>query len=137
MTGETFLDVALTVSVSILLLSFGLIIVRIVRGPTLPDRILALDLLIAVVIGFIAAYGIGSGFTVYVDIAIALGLVGFLSTVALARFVMQRHDLDDDEAADTASGAATVAVTGTAGGGEPAGSPDAGAASREGGAQHA
>lgn len=92
MTGELFLDISLTVTFAILMLSFLLIVVRIVRGPTLPDRILALDLLVAVLIGFIAAFGILSGFTVYVDIAIALGLVGFLSTVALARFVMRQGD---------------------------------------------
>jgi multicomponent Na+:H+ antiporter subunit F len=95
MTGEAFLGGAITVTFAVLVLSLLLIVLRIVRGPTLPDRILALDLLMAVAIGFIATFGIASGFTVYVDIAIALGLVGFLSTVALARFVIRRGDVDD------------------------------------------
>lgn len=100
MTGELFLEIALNATFAILILSFFLIVVRIVRGPTLPDRILALDLLIAVVIGFIAVFGIRSGFTVYVDIAIALGLIGFLSTVALARFVMRQGDVAVEEGVD-------------------------------------
>ena len=97
MSGETFLDICLTLTFVVLSLAFVLIIVRIVRGPSLPDRILALDLLIAVAIGYIAAFGIRSGFTIYLDIAIALGLVGFLSTIALARFVLRRGELSLDE----------------------------------------
>ena len=52
---------------------------------------LALDMLVATAIGFIAVIGIRTGFTLYLDIAIALGLVGFLATVAFARFVMSRR----------------------------------------------
>jgi len=90
MTAATFLDVAARLSLVILALALLLVVVRIVRGPTLPDRILALDTLVAVAIGFIATIGIATGYPLYVDIAIALGLVGFLSTVAFARFVLQR-----------------------------------------------
>jgi multicomponent Na+:H+ antiporter subunit F len=88
--SESFLSAAISGSLLILSVALVLIVVRIARGPTLPDRILALDMLIAAVIGFIATMGVKAGFTLYVDIAIALGLVGFLSTVALARFVLSR-----------------------------------------------
>eukprot|EP00873_Tetraselmis_striata_P032667 jgi/Tetstr1/452931/TSEL_039967.t1 len=60
----------------------------------LPDRVLGLDMLIAVVIGYIAAIALRTGFMLYLDIAIALGLVGFLSTVAFARFILQRWQID-------------------------------------------
>ncbi|MEM1381987.1 MAG: cation:proton antiporter [Pseudomonadota bacterium] len=93
MSGEAFLDVCLNITFAVLCLSFVLIIVRVVRGPSLPDRILALDSLVTVSIGFIAAFGIASNFPIYVDIAIALGLVGFLSTIALAVFVLRRGDI--------------------------------------------
>ncbi|MEM9108174.1 MAG: monovalent cation/H+ antiporter complex subunit F, partial [Pseudomonadota bacterium] len=62
-------------------------------------RILALDMLVATAIGFIAVIGIKTGYTLYVDIAIALGLVGFLATVAFARFVLARGNTGDDEPA--------------------------------------
>ena len=61
-----------------------------VRGPTLADRVLALDMLTALAIGLMALVAIRTGFTLYVDIAIALGLVGFLATVAFARFILTR-----------------------------------------------
>ncbi len=90
-----FLTVCVRVSLVILTISFLLIVIRIVRGPTLPDRVVALDMLVAVGIGFIAAIGILSNFYLYIDIAIALGLVGFLATVAFARFVLNRGAAGD------------------------------------------
>jgi multicomponent Na+:H+ antiporter subunit F len=87
--SETVLDYATLAALGILCLSFAITVWRVIVGPTLPDRILALDMLVAIAIGFIAVIAIKTGFTLYVDIAIALGLVGFLATIALARFVLQ------------------------------------------------
>ena len=88
MTGEVFLYYCVMAALALLSISFLLMVWRVVKGPTLPDRILALDMLVAVAIGFIAVLGVKTGFTLNVDIAIALGLVGFLATVAFARYVM-------------------------------------------------
>jgi len=101
-------DHAVTLALAILSLSFLVTIYRIVKGPTLPDRILGLDMLVAIAIGFIAVIGIKTGYTLYVDVAIALGLVGFLATVAFARFVLSRGKTEDDilsEAREAASAA--------------------------------
>lgn len=77
---------------ALVLLSVALLVTvwRIIRGPTLPDRVLGLDMLVAIAIGLIAVVAIRTGFNLYIDIAIALGLVGFLATVAFARFVLAR-----------------------------------------------
>ena len=88
MSGASFLSICALFALGILSISFLLVVWRVVKGPTLPDRILGLDMLVAVAIGFIAVLGVRSGFTLYVDVAIALGLVGFLATVAFARFVL-------------------------------------------------
>ena len=88
--SEAFLTGAVYLALALLSLSFLVTVLRVVRGPTLPDRIVGLDMLVAVAIGFIAVIGIKTGVTLYVDVAIALGLVGFLATVAFARFVMNR-----------------------------------------------
>ncbi|QPC87182.1 cation:proton antiporter [Mesorhizobium sp. NBSH29] len=90
MSGEAFLDWALLFALALLMLSFLLTVARVLLGPTLPDRVLALDMLVSIAIGFIAVLGIKTGFTLYLDIAIALGLVGFLATVAFARFIANR-----------------------------------------------
>ena len=92
--SERFLEVSLDIALALLCLSFFLTVIRIWRGPTLPDRVLGLDVLTSSSIGFIAVIGIDTGFTLYVDIAIALGLVGFLATVSFARFIMARGDTE-------------------------------------------
>tara|TARA_R110002020_G_scaffold16871_67_gene59792 strand:+ start:2017 stop:2340 length:324 start_codon:yes stop_codon:yes gene_type:complete len=90
-----FLEVCIDIAFALLSIGFIVIVYRIATGPTLPDRILALDMMVAVAIGFIATFGVRSGFYLYVDIAIALGLIGFLSTVAFARFVLARGSTED------------------------------------------
>lgn len=97
--SESFRIAAETMALALLSLSFLLTVLRFVLGPTLPDRIVALDMLVAVAIGFIAVIGIKTGYTLYVDIALALGLVGFLATVALARFLLNqgRSQADREE----------------------------------------
>ncbi|EGL61758.1 putative monovalent cation/H+ antiporter subunit F [Agrobacterium sp. ATCC 31749] len=90
MTPELIVSFATILATVVLSAAFLLTVYRVVVGPTLPDRIVALDMLVGIAIGFIAVIAIRTGFTLYVDIAIALGLVGFLATVAFARFVLSR-----------------------------------------------
>ncbi len=90
MSGSDFLDLSATISLGLLSLAFVLTIIRIMRGPGLPDRILGLDMLVSVGIGYIAVIAIKTSFFLYLDVAIALGLVGFLATVAFARYVLYR-----------------------------------------------
>ncbi|GLQ17922.1 cation:proton antiporter [Maritalea porphyrae] len=93
MSGLAFLEYAVAISFVVLTLAMLLVIIRIVRGPTLPDRVLALDMLVSVGIGFIAVIAIKTGYMLYLDIAISLGLVGFLATVAFARYILQRWEI--------------------------------------------
>ena len=95
-TAQGFLDLSVQIALIILSAAFLVTVFKVIKGPTLPDRILALDMLVGTAIGFIAAIGIKTGFTLYLDIAITLGLVGFLATVAFARFVMTRGRSEND-----------------------------------------
>ncbi|MEI2384611.1 cation:proton antiporter [Breoghania sp. JC706] len=88
--SEFFLEICIDIALGVLSLSFLMTVYRIVTGPTLPDRFVALDMLVTVGIGFIAVIGVKTDFYLYIDIAIALGLVGFLATVAFARFLLNR-----------------------------------------------
>ena len=103
MTPESFLEFSMQVGFVLLSLAFLATVFRVIKGPTLPDRIIALDLLVAAAIGFIAILAIRTGFTLYLDIAIALGLVGFLATVAFARFVLNRGKTEEQRDADLSS----------------------------------
>ncbi|GAB5447959.1 monovalent cation/H+ antiporter complex subunit F [Gymnodinialimonas sp.] len=61
--------------------------IRLVKGPSLPDRIVALDMMTVLIVSFCGIYAILSGETAFVDVAIVVAIIGFLATVALARFV--------------------------------------------------
>ncbi|MEM1138236.1 MAG: cation:proton antiporter [Pseudomonadota bacterium] len=89
-----FLVFAVNLSLVLVLAAFFLAFVRLVRGPSLPDRIMALDLLVFVGIVFIANFTLATMRFVYLDIAIALGLVSFLATLAFARYVERRGPVE-------------------------------------------
>lgn len=91
MSAATFIDLATLAALVILGLSLLLTLVRIVIGPSLADRVLALDLITVVAIGFIGAIAVRTGLTLYLDIALALALLGFLATLAFARYILLRH----------------------------------------------
>jgi multicomponent Na+:H+ antiporter subunit F len=65
--------------------------VRVVIGPSLSDRVLALDMIGLVSVSVVATYAIASGEGLYLDAAIALALIAFLGTVAFARFIEWRR----------------------------------------------
>ena len=95
MNGVVPVDGAvLTIVFIMLCVAFFLSFVRMVIGPSLPDRALALDQLTLLTIGFIGAYAIATDNAVLIDVAIALGLIAFMATVAFARF-MERSTLAD------------------------------------------
>ena len=68
--------------------------VRLVRGPTLPDRVVALDLITVLTVAIIALYAIATDERVLLDAAIVLALMAFLGTVAFARY-LERRAQDD------------------------------------------
>ena len=90
MTGADALLLAADLAIGLLLLALLLVIFRLARGPNLGDRIMALDTLTVLAVGLIGALTVRTGLTLYLDIAIAIALVGFLSTVALARYLVGR-----------------------------------------------
>lgn len=61
--------------------------VRLARGPSLPDRVIAFDLLAAFGIAILAAYAVVTGEPVFLDVGLLLALVSFLGTVAFARYL--------------------------------------------------
>ena len=68
-----------------------LAVVRLLRGPTLPDRIVAMDLVGVLVIGLIVVLSASTDVRATLDAAIVIALIGFVGTVAYATYV-QRGD---------------------------------------------
>ena len=68
--------------------------VRLVRGPSLPDRVIALDLMATLIIAISAAYSVVTEQPAYLDVAIVLALITFQGTVAFA-YYLNRRDKND------------------------------------------
>jgi multicomponent Na+:H+ antiporter subunit F len=74
----------------ILAVGMALALVRIVRGPSLPDRVIALDLVASLSIGFIAVNIIDRDESAFLPGAAVLALVVFLGTLSFARYLEKR-----------------------------------------------
>jgi multicomponent Na+:H+ antiporter subunit F len=94
MTPALAIEWATLAALVMLGLALLLTVARIVVGPTLGDRVLALDMLTVVALGFVGTICIRSGLFLYLDIAIALALLGFLATIAFARYMLSRLKRD-------------------------------------------
>ncbi len=61
--------------------------VRLIRGPSLPDRVVALDFMTAVAVAVAGVWAIATGNPVFLDVAMVLALITFVGTVAFARYL--------------------------------------------------
>lgn len=80
---------------AILSLSMIIIFVRLIMGPTLPDRVVALELLASVIVAMIGAYAIYTDTSSFIDVAIVAALTAFLAAVGFARFLERGGPRDD------------------------------------------
>ena len=90
MSAADILSWSTLIALIILGLALLISVIRIIIGPTLGDRVLALDLMTVIAMGFVGTVAIRTGLMLYLDIAIELALLGFLATVALARSILSR-----------------------------------------------
>ena len=81
--AETILNLA----VIIIMIAIGLGIYRLVKGPTVVDRVIALDLLTLITIALIVMIALVTSRFIYVDVALVYGLLSFLSVLAVARYL--------------------------------------------------
>ncbi|MCC5858364.1 MAG: pH regulation protein F [Ectothiorhodospiraceae bacterium] len=85
------------ITVTYLLLCLALILgfFRLVRGPSLPDRVVALELIASITVGLIIVYAIHHGMPYFIDVALVLALTGFMAAVGFARYLERggsRHE---------------------------------------------
>lgn len=85
MTLESY---TLHIILPLLTVAIGLALVRIVRGPSLSDRVIALDLLATIGIGVVGVYAIATGQIAFLDVALVIALLVFLATVGFAYFIV-------------------------------------------------
>lgn len=84
-----FLNLAMIIAFVTLVLGQVLAMARLVLGPTPGDRILALDTMVINALGLVVLLGVYQGVRIYFEVALLIAMLGFVSTVALARFLLR------------------------------------------------
>lgn len=88
MTLENYINYVL---LPLLIFSIVLIFIRFLKGPSIADRVIAIDLLVICSIGIVTFVSITTVQSTFLDIAMIIALIGFLSTVAFSYYLEKRN----------------------------------------------
>ncbi len=89
------IETGATIAFVIVIIAGFLAFLRLVKGPTLPDRIVALDFLASLTMAVIIIFSVISGHEVFVDIVMIISLVLFLGTVTIALYLKKKENNDN------------------------------------------
>ncbi|MCK6265803.1 cation:proton antiporter [Vibrio sp. ZSDE26] len=89
---ETVYDISFIILTIALLFACA----RLLKGPSLPDRVVALELMASLTVGLIVLYSIAHNEPKFIDVAIVLALTSFLAAVGFSRYLEQRGIRKDD-----------------------------------------
>ena len=89
---DTIPTMVLFIAFSMLLAAMALSFVRLLRGPSVNDRIAAMDLIASVVMGFVLVYSVLINQSIYFDIPVILSLISFFGTVAVSTYLKQKNE---------------------------------------------
>jgi multicomponent Na+:H+ antiporter subunit F len=79
------------IALTMLALGAGLAFIRLVRGPSLPDRVISLDLIGILVVCVLVVVAGDSGQEAFLDVAMVIALISFVGTVAYARYLERQR----------------------------------------------
>lgn len=88
------IDIVLWIALAAVGLSMILAMWRLLRGPQVGDRVLALDTLSVNAVGLIVLLDIAGNTQIYFEAALLIAMTGFVSTVAYARYVLRRDIIE-------------------------------------------
>ncbi len=87
--AQDILNIALTIAFVSIAVAQIMAMIRLIIGPDSGDRILALDTMVVNAIALIVLLGISQGTQIYFEASLIIAMLGFVSTVAYARFVLR------------------------------------------------
>jgi len=88
------LEISIKIALAAIALSMILTLYRLIKGPDAPDRILALDTLYVNAVALLIVLGIYDSSSIYFEAALLIALMGFVATVALARYLARGDVMD-------------------------------------------
>jgi multicomponent Na+:H+ antiporter subunit F len=83
--------VVLIITFSFLLAALVLAFVRLLKGPSINDRIAAMDVIAVIVMAFILTYSIMVNKAIYLDLPVIISLISFIGTVAVSTYLKHRY----------------------------------------------
>lgn len=89
------MSTVILLSLAVMALALCLAFVRLFRGPSLPDRVVALELFSAILVGIIGVVAIATDVPSLLDVAIVMALMAFMATIGFARFLERGGPRDD------------------------------------------
>ncbi|MCD6107966.1 MAG: cation:proton antiporter [Thermoplasmata archaeon] len=78
---------AFMLTLVLLIISIVIALIRVVFGPTVPDRVVGLDTINTLVIASMVIFGAASKEVIYIDVAIVYALLSFVSTLFIAKYL--------------------------------------------------
>lgn len=88
------LEISINIALMAIAVSMLLTLYRLIIGPSVPDRILALDTLYVSAVALLIVLGIQDGSSIYFEAALLIALMGFVGTVALSRYLARGDVMD-------------------------------------------
>ena len=88
------IQTSIAIALGLFAVAMALNLYRLLRGPSLPDRILALDTLYVNTIALLVLAGLREGSTIYFEAAVLIAMLGFASTVVLGKYVLRRDIIE-------------------------------------------
>ena len=89
------MEVVITITFAILFLAMILTFIRLIIGPTMPDRVVALELIPSILVSIIGVYAIYHDTSSFIDVSIVVALVAFLAAIGFSRFLERGGPRDD------------------------------------------
>ena len=88
-TATTWVNMTAQVSLVMLVIALGLAFLRLVLGPSLPDRVVALDLVATLLVGLIAVSAIETGDVIFLRVAMVVALFNFIGTIGFCWYLQR------------------------------------------------
>lgn len=89
--AETVPDIVLYIAFAFLMLAMVITLVRLLKGPSVNDRIAAMDLISSIIMGVILVYSVLINNEMYFDVPVIISLISFIGTVAVSTYLKQKN----------------------------------------------
>jgi len=89
--SETVPDIVLSIAFAFLMIAMIITLIRLFKGPSVNDRIAAMDLIASIIMGIILVYLVLINNAMYFDVPVIISLISFIGTIAVSTYLKQKN----------------------------------------------